>query len=344
MNDCAEYLCDAVRDARDRKVRVSIAGLGSRTALTGGASGELLSVSEHRGIIEHAPEELVVTARAGTPVRELTDELARAGQQLACEPTRFDRDGSIGGLVACNASGPSRPFTGAVRDAVLGVELVNGLGERCRFGGQVMKNVAGYDIARLQAGAQGQFGIVLSVSLRLIPASQRTVCRELEADRADALGMMAYLRRKVPVLTGLAWSDDRLRVRLEGTEAGVNAAAAELGGQASDAGFWSALAEHHAASIATSMRGSMGAWRLSTDPLQPLTGDELLVDWAGGVRWFDGAVELGELNVTSGSYARRIGGRRAGEVVGLDPSLAGLRQRLQAAFDPHAVFRSGEVA
>lgn len=344
MSDCSDRLREAVCDALARAIRLSVVGNGSRAAVAGEIEGELLSVSEHRGIVEHAPEELVVTVRAGTTVRELTAELARADQRLAFEPARFDREGTVGGLVACNASGPSRPFVGGVRDAVLGVELINGLGERCRFGGQVMKNVAGYDIARLQAGSFGQFGVLLSVSFRLAPAPERTECRQLPVSGVELASTIARLRRQVPALSGLAWCDDVLHARVEGTSAGVDAALTDLGGEPDEPSFWHAVAEHHTPQLASGVRGPLGVWRVSTDPLTALSGEELLVDWAGGVRWLPGDADPSGLLHPSGSFARRVGGTRAGELVGLDPNLTPLRTRLQAAFDPDGIFRRAELS
>ncbi|MFW6094392.1 MAG: glycolate oxidase subunit GlcE, partial [Pseudomonadota bacterium] len=219
--DRTDALCDEVRRAREAGEAVRITGAGSKGFLCrghpqrGGAVREL-DVGGHRGIVDYRPEELVLTARAGTPLAEIAGVLAESGQALPFEPPRFQGRGTLGGAVACGLSGPGRPWRGAVRDAVLGVEMVNGLGEHLRFGGQVMKNVAGYDVSRLQTGAFGTLGVLLAVSVRVmpVPAAEETRVFELDA-RAALERCRAWARGPYPI-TATAHLDGRLHVRLSG--------------------------------------------------------------------------------------------------------------------------------
>lgn len=263
-----------------------IVGSGSKGFLTRQAeeadSSPLLSVAEHDGILDYRPEELVITARAGTPLREVERTLAQAGQHLPFEPPRFHGGGTLGGAVACGLAGPGRPWWGGVRDAVLGVELVNGRGERLRFGGQVMKNVAGYDVARLQAGAFGTLGLLLAVSIKVLPAppAQRTLVFALDAQGAIDR-CRAWAREPYPV-TGTCYADGLLRVRLSGAEPAVKRAARALGGEVdADAAFWASLRDQRLDFFARA-----GLWRCSVPPAarRPLEG--CLIGWAGAERWW----------------------------------------------------------
>jgi len=167
--DLTEQLAERVRAAHAAGTPLAIVGGGTKTWLGRPLQGETLDVSVHRGIVRYEPTELTLTARAGTPLAEIEAALAERGQCLAFEPPHYGASATLGGTVACNLSGPVRPYAGACRDFVLGVRIVNGRGEVLRFGGEVMKNVAGYDLSRLMAGAQGTLGVLLEVSLKVLP-------------------------------------------------------------------------------------------------------------------------------------------------------------------------------
>lgn len=338
MSDQTAQLIDAVRAARSRGQRLTIAGAGSRAAIAPLSEGSVLNVGEHRGILRYAPEELVVTVRAGTPVRELSAELARHQQMLAFEPTGFARDGSVGGMIAADASGASRPFAGGVRDALLGVELINGLAEHGRFGGEVMKNVAGYDVARLQCGARGSMGVLLAASLRVAPKPdcERFLQRSVETD--NVLALMSELRLAEPSLTGMTYAGNSLHLRLAGSEAAVSSASARIGGEAGDPVFWQQLSRHASPELYSILSAKRPLWRLSTAPSAPLLGGELLIDWAGGVRWLAIDTLPRQAFTVPGSWAMRVGGSRPGTVHGLATSNIDLLRRVRAAFDPDEVF------
>ncbi|HPQ97402.1 MAG TPA: glycolate oxidase subunit GlcE, partial [Thiolinea sp.] len=169
MADCSRQLQEQVRTASAERRALAITGGGTKVFLGRRPVGEVLDVSAHRGIVSYQPVELVLTARAGTSLDVLEAALQEHGQMLAFEPPHFGPGATLGGTLACNLSGPGRPWWGSVRDQVLGIRLLNGRGEHLRFGGQVMKNVAGYDISRLQAGAMGTLGVITEISLKVLP-------------------------------------------------------------------------------------------------------------------------------------------------------------------------------
>jgi glycolate oxidase FAD binding subunit len=340
--DRAEALCDAVRAAAASGEPLRVVGSGSKDFLCGGGGGgrppRQLNVAEHRGVLDYRPEELVITARAGTPLKELEQTLAAAGQHLPFEPPRLHGGGTLGGAVACGLSGPGRPWRGAVRDAVLGVELVNGRGECLRFGGQVMKNVAGYDVSRLQAGAFGTLGVLLAVSVKVLPQPEveRTVCFETTAQSALAR-CRALARRPLP-LSAACWVDGVLRLRLSGAEAAVRAAAAELGGELErDGAFWASLRDHRHPHLA-----EPGLWRCALPPAAGAPLDGCLINWAGAERWWrchGPADAMRRQLAEAGGHGRPFDASFGAR---LGPHLSALEQRfsmaLRRAFDPHGLF------
>ncbi|MBX3707529.1 MAG: glycolate oxidase subunit GlcE [Pseudomonadales bacterium] len=343
--DIADYLQDAVAGAAARGGALCISGSGSKAFLAAGhatgpqaAGGQLLSTTEHTGIIDYRPEELVLTARAGTSLAHIEATLGAAGQRLPFEPPRFRGGGTLGGAVACGLSGPGRPWFGALRDAVLGVELINGLGERLRFGGQVMKNVAGYDLARLQAGAFGTLGLLLSVSLKVLPRPQSERTLVFELDPATAVARCRAWARQPYPLTGACHADGVLRVRLAGAPAAVDEAAAALGGDGAAApGYWDALRDH----ALDWFRSGGCLWRLSVPPAADPAGMDCLINWAGAERWWsapsgdDATARMLTRVAQAGGHARRFDATY-GIQQPTGPAATYVR-RLKAAFDPARV-------
>jgi glycolate oxidase FAD binding subunit len=350
--DEAEFLRDAVAGARSLGEPLCIVGAGSKAFLAVGDergprafAGQLLSTLGHRGIIDYRPEELVITVRAGTPLREVEAVLAAAGQHLPFEPPRFRGAGTIGGAVACGLSGPGRPWRGAVRDAVLGVELVNGFGERLRFGGQVMKNVAGYDLSRLQAGAFGTLGLLLSVSLKVLPLPVVERTRVFRLDAAAALASCRAWARTAYPITAACHHDGLLRVRLSGAAAAVEWAAAELGGDDDPSGdlFWTALRDH----ALDCFHGDDVPWRLSLPPAAAGPLDGCLLNWAGAERWWcgvgaDAAERIAAQAAAEGGSVRPFDGRFG--TFGAEGLTARYAARLRAAFDPDGILNPHLVA
>ena len=333
MGDTSDELVQAVVSAREQGQQLSIAGMGSKSFLTRPGTGvrdsRLLSTIEHTGVVDYRPDELVVTVRTGTPLKELGQILAREGQILGFEPPEFRGLGTVGGAVASGLAGPGRPARGGVRDAVLGVQMVNGLGERLNFGGQVMKNVAGFDVSRLQAGAFGMLGLLLEVSLKVLPAPQAEATVRLEMDAAQAHERMRAWALEPHPITATAWLENGLWVRLSGAEAAVHQTAGQLGGEMQpDNGFWSMLRDH---GLPLFRNGPVSCRHLP--PGATVVDTDSVIEWQGARRWsFAGGDAEGYRPFAAG-YARhrcRDGGG--------DAQIAAYQARLKSAFDPDLLF------
>lgn len=346
--DHTDRICDAVRDAAARGTPLVIRGGGSKSFYGRDIDGEPLPMQSHRGILHHEPSELVLTARAGTPLDEIERRLADVGQMLAFEPPHFGATATLGGCVACGLSGPRRPYAGSVRDFVLGVTLVNGRGERLHFGGEVMKNVAGYDVARLVTGSLGTLGAVLDVSLKVLPrpAEEMTLVFDLPADRAIA-SMNTWAAQALP-LSACSHDGERLWARLSGAPSALRAARARLGGEALDSGadFWVRLRELRHEFFS----GDLPLWRLSVPPATPpfeLTG-RVWTDWGGAQRWLrsDSPAEAVHRSVReSGGHATlfRGGDRRGAVFAPLSGPVDRWHRNLKQAFDPSGILNRGRM-
>lgn len=349
--DCSETLGAVVREAIEARRPLRAAGHGSKAFYGDAAGGEPLDLTAHRGVLGYEPGDMVITARTGTPLAELDAVLAAQGQMLGFEPPRFGGRGTLGGAIAAGLSGPRRPWAGAARDFVLGVRAINGHGQVVRYGGETIKNVAGYDLARLYAGSLGAFGVMLDVSLRVLPVPQTELTLVLEpADASADLGRtMIDLQRRPWPLSGLCRVDGQLRVRLSGTAEGVAAARAQIGGEElpDGAAFWHALRDWELPFFA----GAAPLWRISLPPAAPpldLPGDWLL-DWGGAQRWLRSDAAPADVWAAAakahGHATLMRGGDRAGGVF-QPPSAAqaAIEQRLKAELDPAGVFAGGRRA
>ena len=340
--DREQAIQEQVRAALAETRRLRIAGGGSKAFYTGETGGERLDVGGHRGVLDYDPGELILHCRAGTPLEELRALLAENGQHLPFEPPAFGGEATIGGTVACGFSGPRRPWAGSLRDYLLGAGIVNGHGHRLRFGGQVMKNVAGYDVSRLLAGSLGRLGVILDVSFKVLPlpASERTL--EFGCEQGEAIRHVAGWSARPLPLSGAAWSDGRLTLRLSGAESEVAAAERRLAPDTASDGlaFWDDLREHRLAYF--DEPGPL--WRLSVPahlPPLPLAGETLL-DWGGAQRWYRGPeapAALIEAAAKAGGHARCFRGACDGpREAGLPPALGELHARIHRAFDPAGLF------
>lgn len=347
MADRTAELQDRVQRAIADRAPLQILGGGSKAFLGRPAVGDPLSLAGHAGILSYEPSELVVTARSGTPLAELEAALEAQGQMLAFEPPHFG-GATLGGCVAAGLSGPRRPFAGAVRDHVLGVRLLNGRGEVLRFGGEVMKNVAGYDLSRLMVGAMGTLGVLLEVSLKVLPRPAVELTLRRPASAAEAVeAMNRWAGRPLPLSAG-AFDGELLHVRLSGTESGVRAARRVVGGDPVDDGgaFWRRLREQRHAVFET----ALPLWRLSVPPATPpldLPGRQL-IDWGGAQRWLLSEAPARQVRAVAaavGGHATLFrGGDRSGEVFHpLAAPIAALHRRLKAAFDPAGLFNPGRL-
>ena len=247
MADLSHEIAERVRAARaDRTPLYLTAGGSKRECIGRHCDAVDFDLSAHDGIVDYQPDELVLTARSGTRLADIDAALEERGQHLSFEPPRFSPAATIGGTVACNLSGPARPWGGSVRDMVLGARLVDGRGEKLRFGGQVMKNVAGYDVSRFLAGSLGVLGVITEVSLKVLPRHEASDTRVLELDAPAAVETMNRLAARPGPLDAAAWLEGRLYLRASGTAHAVAAAVRASGGEplSGAAAFWQALRDH----------------------------------------------------------------------------------------------------
>jgi glycolate oxidase FAD binding subunit len=347
MADLTQALRDTVHEAYERHTPLEIVGGGSKRFYGRTPQGKPLEVSGHQGIIGYEPTELVITARAGTLLSEIESTLAAQGQMLAFEPPQFGPWATLGGVVACGLAGPRRPYVGAVRDFVLGVKCINGKGEVLSFGGQVMKNVAGFDLFRLMAGAMGTLGVLLEVSLRVlpIPAEELTLVLEMPATQAIQT-MNAWAARPLP-LSATCHDGKRLWVRLSGSASAVRVAQDRIGGERSDGtALWQSLREHrhrffeHTAPL----------WRLGVPPATPPLGlsGSWLIDWGGAQRWLKTDIPGPSLRLAAGAVGGHAmlfqGDDRSGEVFHPLPApLMEIHRRLKRAIDPRGILNPGRL-
>ncbi|MBL8383934.1 MAG: glycolate oxidase subunit GlcE [Burkholderiales bacterium] len=348
-------LVDAVKSAGAHGRALRVRGGGSKDFYGQALEGDVLDTRAVRGIVAHEPTELVLTARGGTPLAEVEDVLARAGQMLPFEPPHFGPGATIGGAVAAGLAGPRRAatngYTGAIRDFVLGVTLLDGRGEVLRFGGRVMKNVAGYDVSRLIAGSMGTLGVILEVSLKVLPRPPAACTLRLALpDPARAIEQLnAWGGMPLP-LTASAYRDGDLALRLEGAESAVKAACRRIGGERVDdaaaAAFWTGMREQTDPFF--SLPGAL--WRVavpSTAVPLGLPGAQL-VEWGGALRWLKGDADAALVRreaLRAGGHATlfRGGDKAVGVFTALDPVKARIHARLKAAFDPARVFNRGRM-
>jgi glycolate oxidase FAD binding subunit len=351
--DLTQHLRDRVRTAAAAATPLRLCGAGTKTFLGRVATGEPLDIAGHRGIVNYQPMELVITARAGTPLEEIAATLAEHGQALAFEPPRLGPGATLGGTVACGLSGPARPYAGSARDFVLGTRVLTGRAEVLRFGGEVMKNVAGYDVSRLMTGAMGTLGVLLEVSLKVLPKPSAERTQVLEMDQAAAIAAMnGWAGRPLPV-TATCWEDGRLRVRLSGAQTSVVQAAARIGGEplADAPRFWREQIREQGHPF---FAGEAPLWRLSVPPGMPplsLPGpirEATLVEWGGAQRWVHAHVDpvkLRDMVAVVGGHATLFrGGTRSGPVFHpLSPGLMRIHRNLKRAFDPQGLLNPGRL-
>jgi glycolate oxidase FAD binding subunit len=339
-----ERIAGAVRAGVPLRLR----GAGTKDFYGEALVGDVLDLGAWRGIVDYEPSELVISVRCGTSLSEVDAALAAHGQFLAFEPPGFGGDPTLGGVIAAGLSGPRRMFAGAARDFVLGTRLLTAQGELLRFGGQVMKNVAGFDVSRLLCGSLGILGVITEISLKVLPRPrlEETLCLELSAAEAVA-AFNRWAALPLP-LSGAAWSQGRAWVRLSGAPAAVRSARQRIGGDlipaVPAAGFWDALRHCQLPIFAAE-----GVWRLAVPPATPplaLPG-EPLIDWGGALRWYtDVAAESAAREVvqaSQGTALRWRGATAASRFHPLSAATASLHRRLKERFDPAGIFNRGRL-
>lgn len=347
-------LRDRVRAAAAARTPLCIRGGGTKDFYGQPPAGEPLEMRGWHGIVGYEPTELVITARCGTPLAEVEAALAERGQMLAFEPPAFGAAATIGGVIAAGLSGPRRASAGAARDFVLGATLLDAAGRELRFGGQVMKNVAGYDVSRLACGSLGILGPILEVSLKVLPLPAAEASLRLPIDEAGALRAVNEWGGQPLPLSASAWCEGVLSLRLSGAAAAVEAAAARFEREhgaarldpAQARAYWAGVREQTDAFF----DGAQPLWRLSvpaTAPVVDLPGARMF-EWGGALRWLrsDASAETVRAAVSRlGGTATlfRGGDRAAGVFHPLAPINAALQRRLKDAFDPARIFNPGRM-
>ena len=374
MQEIIDQLAATIREAAAQKTALCIRGGGSKDFYGGALRGESLSIGAYRGIIDYEPSELVITARAGTPLADIEATLAGCGQMFAFEPPHFGalpsplaplpqagegkvvlaspsyKVATLGGCIAAGLSGPRRAYAGAVRDNVLGARILDGKGDDLKFGGQVMKNVAGFDVSRLLAGSLGTLGAILEASLKVLPLPAADATTRFEHTAADAIALMNEWAGKPLPLSATAWHDGQLYVRVSGASAAVDAAMKTLGGERIDdieaKSYWQGIRDH----AAEFFRTLKPLWRLSiksTTPPLNLPGAQL-IEWNGSLRWLAtdaDAPAVREAAQFGGGHATlfRGGDKAAGVFQSLPPALMTIHRKLKHAFDPAGIFNPGRM-
>ncbi|MCK6392323.1 glycolate oxidase subunit GlcE [Zoogloea sp.] len=353
MDDLIRQWRERVREAAASGRALCLRGGGTKRFLGRPEQGELLDTRDCSGIVNYEPSELVVTVRAGTPLAELEAELATRGQMLAFEPPHFGPGATVGGCVAAGLAGPRRAAVGGVRDFILGARLIDGRGELLRFGGEVMKNVAGYDVSRVLAGSLGTLGLIVDLSLKVLPRPVAEASLRFEMDEAAALHRLNVWGGQPLPISASAWQDGILELRLSGAAAAVDAAMARLGGErvpdAVAEARWHGLREQTAAFFtAAGLPGPL--WRLSlpSDALAIELGGAQLVEWGGAQRWLRSDLPPGEIRGRVGALGGHASlfrnGVRDGEVFHpLTAPMQALQRNLKNAFDPAGVFNPGRL-
>lgn len=350
MSELYVEWADRVQAAAAQGMPLCLRGGGTKDFYGRVPQGEFFDLSANTGVVAYEPTELVVTVRGGTRLRELESLLAGQNQFLAFEPPHFGPEATVAGCVAAGLSGPRRASAGAVRDFMLGVKLLDGRGQTLSFGGQVMKNVAGYDVSRLVAGSLGTLGVVLEVSLKVLPRPVAETTLSFAMSETDAIARLNDWGGQPLPVSASAWADGRLMLRLSGADAAVRAAAARLGGErVSDAGaFWQGVREQSGDWFRA--RGDLPLWRVSLPSSAAalrLPGHQF-IEWGGALRWLatDAAADdIRERVAALGGHATLFrGGDRGGEVFTplAGPSMI-IHQRLKDAFDPARIFNPGRL-
>jgi glycolate oxidase FAD binding subunit len=335
----------AAATAAGRALRLR--GTGSKDFYGEQLEGDVLDLCGFSGIVHYEPSELVLTARCGTKLSEIEATLAANDQFLAFEPPTFGADPTIGGVVAAGLSGPRRMYAGAARDFVLGARLLTARGELLRFGGEVMKNVAGFDVSRLLCGSLGILGILTEVSLKVLPRPRREETVRLELAAPEAVATFNRLAASPVPLSAAAWSKGSAWVRLSGAESAVRAAQARIGGErvaeTEACGFWQALRD-----CRLPLFGATRLWRISVpsaaDPLS--LPAQPLIDWGGALRWYAVPADVevrAEAQAAGGTALLWRGESPGARFHPLAAGVLALHRRLKAQFDPQGIFNPGRL-
>ncbi len=343
-----------IRAAVAARASLRLRGGGTKDFYGQALQGDVLDTGGYAGIVDYDPTELVLTARAGTPLADIEAAMRDAGQMLAFEPPHFGERATLGGCIAVGLSGPRRPFAGAVRDVMLGVRMLDGKGDDLSFGGRVMKNVAGFDVARLMTGALGTLGLLLEISLKCVPRPKSEASRVFECSADEAIRCANEWGGKPLPLSATCYHAGKLTIRLSGAAPAIEAAQRKLGGGvlADGDAFWRSVREQTHPYFASALAGTTPLWRLSVKPTAPYAdlGGDQLVEWGGALRWLVAGEKTDAVRVrawaqASGGHATlfRSPDKTAGAFHPLPDTLLALHRRLKMTFDPAGVFNPGRI-
>jgi glycolate oxidase FAD binding subunit len=368
MDHALQEATDRIRQAAAQGTPLRIRGGGTKDFYGQTLQGDLLDTTALAGIVSYEPSELVVTVRAGLPLAALEAALAEKNQYLPFEPPHFGEGATVGGMVAAGLSGPARATAGSVRDFVLGVVLLNGRAEHLRFGGQVMKNVAGYDVSRLMVGALGTLGLITEISLKVLPRAPAEATLRFELDEATAIRCLNEWAGQPLPLNASSWVDDggrpTLYLRLRGAVAAVEAACQRLLAQVPGARVdtpavhadWAAARELALPWFEAGRARGQDLWRLGVPPTAaPLNLGDSMIDWLGGQRWLWADPQDADAPGRLRRAAAAVGGHatlfRPADVTAcatprfdaLTPTTERLHRQLKGEFDPAGIFNRARL-
>ncbi len=358
---------EIIRNTIESKGLLRITGSGTKDWFGAELKGSALSTKGYQGIVNYQPDELVITVKSGTSIKEVELALDEKNQQFAFDPPYFGENATIGGMVCSGLAGPGRVSAGSLRDFVLGAKIMDGQGQVMNFGGTVMKNVAGYDVSRLMPGSLGTLALLLDVSIKVLPKPVATATLRLEIDQDKALHTMNLLASQPWPINASSWQGEQngvLHIRLSGAKAAVESATSSFkknfGMQLLESEeakkFWSALKEQQSDWFKSSNDEASPLWRFAVAPTSKpleLTGSTL-IEWHGGQRWWQGKLDA----ATAKSIAAKAHGHasifRSNEKDlamlsslndnPLTKALVPVQDRLKKAFDPHGIFATGRLA
>lgn len=356
MQDIIDQYTNTIRTAAKSKTPLFIRGGGSKDFYGNSMNRDghdILSTTAYTGIIDYDPTELVMTARAGTSLADLETELQKQNQMLGFEPPHFGPEATLGGCVASGLSGPRRIYVGAARDFVLGIRMLDGNGSNLHFGGKVIKNVAGYDISRLITGSMGTLGLLLEVSIKVLPIPPFELTLRMQMKEAEAIERMNQWAGKPLPISATCFYENNLTLRLSGAESAVRAARAKLGGELISDGavFWNSIREQ----THPFFQSGNSLWRLSLKPNAPplkLLGQQL-IEWGGALRWLacsgehmdtEENIVRSESILADGNATLFRSNKRSDSVFHPPgPQMIKIYQRIKEKFDPVGIFNPGRM-
>ena len=362
MNNIEQNLIERVNNAINNKSPLIISGGDSKAFYGNQVEGETISTAGHTGIIEYQPSELVVTVRSGTLLSELEVELKTNKQMLAFEPPQHSANTTIGGAIACGLSGPRRVACGSTRDFVLGTTIINGKAEKLRFGGQVMKNVAGYDVSRLMVGAQGTLGVLLDISIKVLPMNETEVTLQLHTELRTAIKhIQQWLKQGLPI-SASCFYDNNLSLRLSSTPSAVTSASNKINAlfntEQLDNNFWLSIKnQSHDFFSSENLAENQSLWRCSHQANTEFYDDtnNQLIEWNGALRWIKSDQNLYDEAEKHNGHAthyplHQITDQSASQTAlthdlfqPLPPALMKIHQRLKQSFDPENILNPGRL-